>query len=51
MEVDSDPDEEEMKYVRLYDKRECHWRMFLRKMMEGWTTRKQLYMIRGGMYA
>ena len=33
--VELDPDEEETEDARIYDKRECHWRMFFEKMMEG----------------
>ena len=44
------PDEENMEDVKLDDERERHWRMVSRTMMEGWTIRRHLYMLRGGMY-
>ena len=37
-----------MEDVRLDNERCRHWRMFLRKIMEGWAMRNLLYMIRGG---
>ena len=49
--VEDDPDEEDMDDVNLDDEREHHWRMvwFSRTMMEGWTTQRHCYMLRGGM--
>ena len=48
MDVDPDLDEEDMEDVILDKKRERHWSMVLRKIMEGWKMRKRLYMLRGG---
>ena len=36
------PDREETEDVRLDNKRERHWRMVLRKMMEGWKIREAI---------
>ena len=37
--MDPDPDEEGIGDVKLDDERERHWKIFLRKTIEGWMIR------------
>ena len=49
-ELENDTYEEEMDEVNIDNERECHWRIFLRKMKEVWMTRRHFYMLSVGIY-
>ena len=46
--MEDDTDEEDMKDVKLDDDRKRNWRIFLRKIIEGWMIRRHCYMLSGG---